>query len=72
MIPNESEYLAFDTKKWKMLGKTTKRMYLPLIDTKPLDPSTMMTAAIKAMKLTEWAGKAHILVTCNQQLYKFS
>ena len=53
MIPSESEYSAFDTKKWKMLGKTTKRMYLPLIDTKPLDPSTMMTAAIKAMKLTE-------------------
>ena len=48
-----------------MLEKTAECMYFPLIDAKPLDPSTMMNAAIKAMKLTEWAGKAHILVTCN-------
>ena len=45
-------------------------MYLPLIDAKPSDPSTMMTAAIKAMELTEWTGQAHTLVTCDQQLYK--
>ena len=45
-------------------------MYLPLIDTKPSDPLTMMTAAIKSMELTEWTRQAHTLVTCDQHLYK--
>ena len=45
-------------------------MYLSLIDAKPLDPSTMMTAAIKAMEMTEWTGQAPTVVTCDQQLYK--
>ena len=30
----------------------------------------MMTAAIEAMELTEWAGQAHQLVTSDHQLYK--
>ena len=45
-------------------------MYLPLTDTKPSDPSTIMTAAIKEIELTELTGQAHPLVTCDQQLYK--
>ena len=53
-----------------MLEKATRGMYFPLIDAKPSDPSTTMTAAIKAMKLIEWTGQAHTLVTCDQQLYK--
>ena len=39
-------------------------MYLPLIDSKSSDLSTMMTTSIKAMELTEWADR-------DQQLYKF-
>ena len=46
-----------------MLEKATRGMYFPLIDAKPSDPSTTMTAAIKAMKLIEWTGQAHTLVT---------
>ena len=45
-------------------------MYLLLIDAKSPDPSTMMTAAMKPMGLTEWTGQAHTLITCDQQLYK--
>lgn len=30
----------------------------------------MITAAIEAMELTEWAGQAHTLVTSDHQLYK--
>ena len=57
MIPNKPEYSWLNTKKArerrKVLEKTTRSMYLPLIDIKPLDPSTMMAAAIKAIELTE-------------------
>ena len=35
-----------------MLEKATISIYLPLIDTKLSDPSTMMTAAIKAMEFS--------------------
>ena len=45
-------------------------MYLPLVDAKPSDPSTMMTAAVKAMQLTEQTGQEYTLMTCDQQLYK--
>ena len=41
-----------------------------MIYAKPSNPSTMMTAAIEAMELTEWAGQAHTLVTSDHQLYK--
>lgn len=74
MIPNEPEYSGFNTKKSsrkrKELEKVTRSMYLSLVGAKPLDPSTMMTAAIKAMEMTEWTGQAPTVVTCDQQLYK--
>ena len=73
MIPNEPEYSGFNTKKaqesGKMLEKATRGIYFPLIDAKPSDPSTMMTAA---MELTERTGQATISSSSRYQLYKVS
>ena len=73
MIPNEPEYLGFNPKEAqesaKILEKATRSMYLPLIDAKPSDLSTMMTAVIKAVELTYWTGQAHTLITCDHSSY---
>lgn len=55
-----------------------KRMYLPLIDAPPTDPSTlMMTALVKAMwltehtmQLTEQTYQLYTVITCSQQVFK--
>ena len=46
-----------------MLEKVPRSMYVPLIDVKPSDPSTIMTAATEL-------SQAHTLITCEEQLYK--
>ena len=45
-------------------------MYLPLIDSKPADPSTILTAMNEAVRITEETGQYYTIFTCNQQLYK--
>jgi len=41
----------------------------PLIDMKPSDPDTMMTAKIRAQQLMLNIGQNFLVLTCDQQLY---
>ena len=50
--------------------KTTTSMYTPLIDLKPSDPTTVLTAMTEAQRLTEESGQQYTIFTCDQQLYK--
>ena len=54
----------------RSLQQATISMYLPLIDAKPADKSTILTAMIKATELTETTGQSFTVFTCDQQLYK--
>ena len=45
-------------------------MYTPLIDQKPSDPTTMMTAMLEAQHITRLTGQKHTIFTSDQQLYK--
>ena len=48
----------------------TKAIYLPLIDMKPSDPDTMLTAMVRVQELTSQTGQTFSLLTCDQQLYR--
>ena len=48
----------------------TKPVYQPLIDMKPSDPDTMMTAMVGAQELTFDTGQKFTLLTCDKQLYR--
>ena len=48
----------------------TKAIYLPLIDMKPSDPDTMLTAMVRVQELTSQTGHTFSLLTCDQQLYR--
>ena len=48
----------------------TKVFYLPLIDMKPSDPDTMITAMMKVQEVTSRTGQNFSVLTCNQQLYR--
>ena len=45
-------------------------MYTPLIDLKPSDPTTMMTAMVEARRLTQLTGQEYTVFSSDQQLYK--
>ena len=44
----------------------TKALYLPLIDMKPSDPDTMMTAMARVQELTSETGQNFSVLTCDQ------
>ena len=44
--------------------------YQPLIDMKPSNPDTMMTALVEAQRLTKLSGQDFTVFTCDQQLYR--
>jgi hypothetical protein len=48
----------------------TRVVYQPLIDMKPSDPDTMMTAMVRAQQLTYDTGQTFLVLTCDQQLYR--
>ena len=71
--PDTPEYSGYNTSKARKSGqslKNSKTMYVPLIDASPTDSSTMMTALVEAMRLTEETCQPYTVVTCDQQLYK--
>ena len=47
-----------------------KVVYLPLIDMKPSDPDTMLTAMMRVKELTAQTGQTFSILTCDQQLYR--
>lgn len=58
------EYGGFNTKLAREQGQSikpaSKTMYTPLIDMKPSDPDTMMTAMVQAQNLTIQTGQVYI------------
>ena len=48
----------------------TKVVCLPLIDMKPSDPDTMLTAMMRVKELTAQTGQTFSVLTCDQQLYR--
>ena len=76
MTANEDnpEYAGFNTKHVRESGVSfkpkNKTMYTPLIDMKPSDPSTVMTAMIEARKLMNLAGQSNTIITADQQIYR--
>lgn len=45
-------------------------VYTPLIDMKPSDPDTMLTAMLEAERLVKSVEQHIVVFTCDQQLYK--
>ena len=43
-----------------------------MIDLPPADPSTMLTALVKAQKISLDVGQRYVLFTCDQQLYRIA
>ena len=68
------EFHGYNTKLCREQGHLpqpkTKAIYLPLIDMKPSDPDTMLTAMLRVQELTSQTGQTFSLLTCNQQLYR--
>ncbi|KAI9520747.1 hypothetical protein NQZ68_013152 [Dissostichus eleginoides] len=71
---NCPEYHGYNTKRSREQGTLpqakTKVLYLPLIDMKPSDPDTMMTAMARVQELTSETGQNFSVLTCDQQLYR--
>ena len=73
---NIPEFNGYNTKLCRLAGlsvsPSNKAVYITLIDMPPVDHSTMMTALIKANRLTSEAGQEFTIFTCDQQLYRVS
>ncbi|KAJ4944771.1 hypothetical protein JOQ06_013311 [Pogonophryne albipinna] len=71
---NSPEYHGYNTKHSRVQGTLpqakTKALYFPLIDMKPSDPDTMMTAMARVQELTSETGQNFSVLTCDQQLYR--
>ena len=48
----------------------TKAIYTPLIDMKPSDPDTIMTAMVESQRMTQGSNQLETLFTVDQQLYR--
>ena len=68
------EYNRYMTRSSRQQGHAlqpkTKVLYMPLLNHKPSDPSTMLTAMLKARKLSSAAGQEFTVFTVDQQLYR--
>lgn len=68
------EFNGFNTRASRQQGQSpspkTHVNYLPLIDAKPSDPSTILTSMMKAKRLTNARGQYWVIYTADQQLYK--
>ena len=66
-----SEYNVRTTRDHSQSKKpATKVVYTPLINRKPSDSTTMLSAMIEAQRLTIVAGQKITIFTADQQLYK--
>ena len=73
---NCPEFNGYNTKICREQGHTmcqkTHVQYLPLIDVPPADPSTILTALVKAQTLMADKGQQYVVFTCDQQLYRIA
>ena len=68
------EWNGFNSRVAREEGRTvnppSRVTYIPLIDMKPSDPDTMLTAMIEAERLTQQVGQEIVVFTSDQQLYR--
>ena len=74
---NETPELnGFNTRASRRQGLSPKDKthinYLPLIDAKPSDPSTILTSMTKAQRLTNAKGQHWVIYTTDLQLYNMT
>lgn len=73
-LENCPEYNGYNTKLCRDQGHSEKPktnvVYLPLMDSPPADPKTIMSSIIKAKKISEEAGQEYVVYTADQQLYR--
>ena len=70
------EYNGFNTALMRNAGVAksppTTVTYIPLVNTNPTDPDTILTSMYKVRQLTEEAGQKYTLFTNDQQLYRIA
>ena len=66
------QWLQHKSKKRERITQETKTniFYNPLIDNKPTDPSTILTAMYEIERTSKDAGQEVAVFTCDQQLYR--
>ena len=68
------EYNGFNTMKAReeglLLHKTTKTIYLPLIDMPPAEYDTILTSMLQVKQLSEASGQPFTVLMFDQQLYR--
>jgi len=68
------EFHGFNTAQAREHGHrvkpATRAVYRPILDMKPSDPDTIMTAMVEAKKLTNSCGQEFTVYTNDQPLYK--
>ena len=73
-ISDVPEYSGYNTRKCRENGEgkepSTTVLYTPLINRKPADPTTMLSAMLEAQKFTGEVGLSITIFTADQQLYK--
>ena len=52
------------------LQEKTKVLYLPLLNIKSSDESTVLTGMLKVVDLSKAAGQEYVVLTLDQQLYR--
>ena len=71
---NCPEFNGYNTQVCREQGHSpkpkTKAMYMPLIDMKPSDPDTMVTALRQAQQITTERGQNYVVFTADLQLYR--
>ena len=70
--PGTPEYSGYNTRAARLEERDkvvpTTAMYTPLLDLKPSDPTTMMTAMVEVQRRTQLIGQEYNVFTSDQQL----
>ena len=72
-LQNTPDYSGYNTKVRRNKSnkkRKTNIFYKPLIDKKPTDPSTILTAMYEIERTSKDAGQEVAVFTCDQQLYR--
>ena len=73
---NCPEYNGFNTRLCREQGHSLQPkanvVYLPLQDTSPTDPKTILNYILKAKDITTKAGQEYVVYTADQQLYRIA
>jgi hypothetical protein len=72
--PNMPEYNGYNTRQCRETGLSpapkSAVVYLPLINMKPGDPTTVLTSITRGLEVTRLASQDMLILTCDQAIYK--